>query len=343
MKWNKKKDVLFLAVGHGTQLNGIWDSGTTYGGYTEADLMLPIVQAAVKLLRKSGIRVLTDADKKNNKNMTATVEESNKKGCKLYASVHCDYAPAKGIMFYYGSADGKKFGDTIAKYCSKIMGIKNKGGKKDLEKYEVRGPKCPSIIFETGGIKNDLAKLKQSKKYGRAIAKAICKYLGVEVYVTTRTKLKRKVAETLAYMNAHHFKYCMQYKKCGTSWAKAKKTKLSNCATAMCYAMQQMGLLKPGQIFWISGTRIKCVGKGTAARLKSEFTIKHPKKTVKALKPKSGTIVGYSPYHTQMFVKFAKDKTPRFYSWGSNDAGKKQPRRKKGYDKKKIMTTMVAK
>ena len=53
MTWNKKTDSLFLAVGHGTQLNGVWDSGCAYGQYTEAALMLPIVKAAVKLLRKS--------------------------------------------------------------------------------------------------------------------------------------------------------------------------------------------------------------------------------------------------------------------------------------------------
>lgn len=345
MKWNKKKDSIYLAVGHGTMLNGKWDSGCAYSKYTEAELMLPIVRYAVALLRKSGVKVYTDADTKNNMNMTATVAAANKKKVTLYASVHNDYAKAtSGIMFYYGSAKGKAFGNSVCKTMAKLMDMKFKGGTKDTKKYEVYQPTMPSIILELGGIKVDIKKLKQSKKYGRALAKAICKYIGVEVYVSNRTKLMRKVASTVAYMNKHHFKYAKSYKKCGTSWAQACKTKRSNCATMICYAMQQLGLLKAGQIFWINGTSIKCVGKGTKARLKANFTIKHPKKSPKGAKIKKGTVCGYcNNPHTQMYAGLNTKSFPIWYSWGSSDVGDKQPKRKKSYDKKKIMTTLVAK
>lgn len=345
MKWDKKKDIIYIAVGHGTQLNGVWDAGCVYGKYNEAALMLPIVKAAVALLRKSGIRVVTDADTNNKQNMSATVAKANKtKGCKLYISIHCDYKGASsGIMYYYGSSDGKKFGDAVSKYCAKAMGLKFKGGKKDLEKHEVHVPTMPSIIYETGAIKADLKALKKSKTHGRAIAKSICKYLGVPVYVTTRTKLMRQVAKTVAYMNKHNFKYDMQYKDCGTSWAKAKKTKKSNCATMICYAAQQLGLLKAGQIFWITGTQIKCVGTGTRTRIKDKFKISHPKKSPKGAKLKKGVICGYSPYHTQMYAGLNKAGKPIWYSWGGSDVGDKQPKRKKSYDTKKVMTTLTPK
>lgn len=201
MKWNKKTDSIYLAVGHGTQTNGVWDSGCVYGKYTEADIMLPIVKAAVALLKKSGVKVYTDADKNNNKNMTATVAEANKKNVTLYASVHCDYYKAtSGVMFYYGSTKGKKFGDAVCKYMAKKMKLKFKGGTKDLQKYEVKGPKASSVILELGAIKADLAKLKEAKKYGRTLAKAICKYIGVTVYVSNRTKIARE-ADELCYPN----------------------------------------------------------------------------------------------------------------------------------------------
>ena len=64
--WNKTKDTFALMVGHGKSLDGRWDSGCVYGKYTEADLMFKIVKYAVKWLRKSGVSVLTDADKGNN-------------------------------------------------------------------------------------------------------------------------------------------------------------------------------------------------------------------------------------------------------------------------------------
>lgn len=345
MKWNKDTDILFLAVGHGTMINGKWDSGCAYSKYTEAELMLPIVKEAVKLLRKSGVRVLTDADKGNNKNMTATVAEANKRHVKLYASVHNDYSGASsGIMFYFGSAKGKKFGDTVCKFCSKAMNLRFKGGKKDLDKYEVKAPTMPSIILELGAIKADLPELKQSKKYGRALAKGILKYIGVPVYVSKRTRLRRRMGEVLAYMNVHHFKYCLQYKKCGTSWKQAKKTKRSNCATAVSYAMQLEDILEPGQIFWINGTTIHCVGKGCKARIKKYFKITHPKKTAKKAKVKSGYVCGYKANpHTQMFVKYNSKGIPLWYSFGPSDVGKKQPRHKQSYDKKPIQTVMAIK
>lgn len=196
MKWNKNKDVLALIVGHGKSLDGSWDPGCVYGEYTEAGLMLPIVKEAAKLLRKSGVKVLTDADKANNRNMKSSVAWANNNGADLYISVHCDYSAAStGVMFYYGDSTDKKLGDAVCKYIAKTMSMKNKGGKKDLAKFEINSPKAPSIILETGAIKADLSKLKQSKKYGRTIAKAILKYIGVPVYVTNKTKIARKAAE----------------------------------------------------------------------------------------------------------------------------------------------------
>ena len=270
MKWDKKKDALYLACGHGTQINGVWDSGCVYGKVTEADLMLPIVKAAVALLRKSGVKVYTDADKNNNKNMLATVDEANKKKVSLYMSVHCDYKGARsGVDPLYVSASGKKFGEYVGKYVAKIMGMKYFSTKR-TDLHELNATDAPSCILETGNIRDDLPKLKQSKKYGRAIAKAICKYIGVDVYVSESTKLKRRTAEVLAYMNKHNFKYARSYKVCGTSWAQAKKTKRSNCATMLSYAMQLEGLLSPGQIFWLNGTSVACVGDGCRKKLKQK-------------------------------------------------------------------------
>lgn len=345
MKWNKNSDILALQVGHGRSSDGTWDCGCAYNGYTEAGLMLPIVQAAVKLLRKSGVKVITDADDANNRNMKASVAWANNRGAKLYMSVHCDYKDAAaGIMPLYVSADGKKFADAVGKKVAKLLDMNYKGACKRTDLYELNATNMPSCIFETGSIKNDLKKLKESKAYGRALAKAICAYIGVPVYVSTRTKIKRKTAEILAYMNKHNFKYNKSYKACGTSWKQAKKTKRSNCATMICYALQELELLQPGQIFWINGTAIKCVGSGTKARIKKTFTIKHPKKSPKTAGLKAGYIVGYKDNpHTQEFVKWNKDKKPLWYSWGPSDVGKKQPRHKKSYDSKKIMTVLIPK
>lgn len=85
---------VYIACGHGTQLDGSWDPGCVFGNYTEAGLMLPITRAAVKHLRASGVTVYTDADDSNKKNMKATVAEANRQNVELYVSIHCDYSGA---------------------------------------------------------------------------------------------------------------------------------------------------------------------------------------------------------------------------------------------------------
>ena len=203
MKWNKKNDIFALMVGHGTMTNGKWDPGAAYGKYTEAALMLPIVKVAVKKLRQSGVRVLTDADKGNNRNMTSTVAWANKHKCKLYMSVHCDYkAATAGVAPQYKTKDGKNLGVEVGKKVAKLMGMKWKGAFKRTNLYELNATNMPAVIFETGAIKADLKYLKDYKKYGRSLAKAICAYLGVKYYVKPNAQKIADTAKKLAYKTA---------------------------------------------------------------------------------------------------------------------------------------------
>lgn len=180
MAWNVKKDILALMVGHGKSVDESWDSGCVYGKNTEAALMLAITKVAVAYLRGSGVKVLTDADKNNNRNMISCVKWANEKGADLYISMHCDYKLASaGVWPQYVSAAGKKAAKAIAKPVAKDMGMKYKGLKKRKDLYELNGTDMPAVLFEAGAIKADLKALKQSEKYGKAMAEAICKYLGV--------------------------------------------------------------------------------------------------------------------------------------------------------------------
>lgn len=348
MTWNKSKDVFALMVGHGRSLDGTWDCGCTYGKYTEAGLMLGIIKVAVKWLRKSGVKVITDADDANNRNMKASVAWANNKKAKYYMSVHCDYQKASaGVYPLYVSAKGKRMADKIGKRVAKSMGMKYKGACKRTDLYELNATNMPSVILETGSIKADLKYLKQYKKYGRALAKAICKYIGVEIYVYNRIKLLRKMAYIIAYMNSHHFKYTPKGKDCAFTWAGAKKKKKTNCCCTVCYGMQECGFLKPGQIFWCNGEKVSYIGKGTEAQLKKVARITHPNKVPKTAKPKRGYITGTKNNpHTMVFagwVKSGKNKHPVWYSWSPTDAGKKQPKHKPSYDNKKINTFVILK
>lgn len=344
IQWNKKNNILALMVGHGTQLNGIWDSGCVYGKYTEADLMLKIVKVAVKLLRKSGIRVITDADKGNNRNMKSSVAWANKVGARLYMSIHCDYKLQKaGVAPLFKTSSGKAMAVTVGKKVAKYMGMKYRGAFKRTDLYELNATNMPAVIFETGAIKADLKYLKDYKKYGRALARAICAYLGVKyVPLTNAERFNKKYAQILRYANEHNFKYRHDYDDCPHTWDGAKRARVMNCSLSVCFALQEIGLLPVGQSFFCnSKNKISYRGGLTAEKLKKIATIDHPNKKPKQLDLKKGDITGYGdPYsaHTMEFCKDTAKGTPMWCSWSEGDKGKDVPHVKKTYTNRVIST-----
>ena len=339
MKW-KKTDIFALMVGHGRSLDGSWDSGCVYGKYTEAGLMLNIVKVAVKWLRKSGVKVITDSDDANNRNMRASVAWANRKKARLYMSVHCDYSKAPaGVMPLYKTGEDKAMAVTVGKSVVKSMKMKYRGAVRRTDLFELNDPTMPSVIFETGSIKADLKKLKDYKAYGKALAKGICKYIGVPLYVSKSVMIRRKVKAVLLKMKELNFKYKVSGN--AMSWAGAKVKKTSNCSRMISYALQVAKVLEPGQVFWLNGDKLVCKGTGCKAKLLTSYTIIHPHKVPKKANLKKGDICGYKdPAHTQMFAGFDTLGRPRWYSYGPGDVAKAQPRHKKSYDKKKIDTIL---
>lgn len=181
MSWNKNKDIFCIMTGHGRGTDGKWDSGCTYGSYTEAGLMQNITVETVKHLRASGIKVVSDSDNNNNMNIIAGVAKANSVGAKFFMSVHCDYYLASaGVYPQYTSGTGKSMATKIGKAVAKELGMKWKGAAKRNDLYELNATNMPAVIFETGSIKNDLARLKDYKTYGKALAKAICGYISAD-------------------------------------------------------------------------------------------------------------------------------------------------------------------
>ena len=342
MKWTSK-DVLALMVGHGRSLDGSWDSGCVYGGHTEAALMLKIVKVAVKYLRRSGVKVITDADANNNRNMKSCVSWSNRTGCKIYMSVHCDYKLASaGVAPLFKTSADKALAVAVGKSIAKQMGMKWKGAFKRTDLYELNAPRTTSAncILETGAIKADLKYLKQYAKYGKALAKAICKYLGVTFRNHTTPYIIRVATNKIVKrMKELEFVYRKSYTKCATTWPGAKRKRTSNCSMAISYALQVAKVLPKGQFFWINGDNITCKGGLTLAKLKQIATITHPHKSPKNASLKKGDIVGYknSP-HTMEFAGWNKKGEPLWYSIGPNDIRCGKAHGKPSYNGKTIYT-----
>ncbi len=170
-----------VMCGHGKSLDGSWDGGCAWGMYTEAALMLPITQSAVRHLRAKGITVLSDADTGNDKNMIACVEWANKENAEIYISIHCDYSGAPiGVMPLYVSDKGKKLAEDLNRAITSGMDMASRGIQKRVDLYELNETEMPAVVLETGSIKLDLAFLKNFDKYGKCIADGICNYLGIK-------------------------------------------------------------------------------------------------------------------------------------------------------------------
>lgn len=193
-KVKQMSKTISVQCGHGVSIDGSWDSGCVYKGHTEAGLMLKITRAAVMYLRAAGIKVISDADHGNNKNMIEDVRWANRVGCDLYVSIHCDYSGApKGVMPLFVSGSGKKLGKCLEKSIKADMKMKSRGVQKRTDLWELNGTDMTACILETGSIKGDLATLRDyPDKYGKAIAKGICSYLGV----TFPASKKKPKAET---------------------------------------------------------------------------------------------------------------------------------------------------
>lgn len=156
---------------------------------------------------------------------------------------------------------------------------------------------------------------------------------------TTGKKLCKQAIRNFKKMQELGFKY--QVNGNASSWTKALKQKISNCATYVSYDLQSMGLLKEdkGQILWCSKGKVHYKGKGTEAQLKKVAEIKSPRKKPKDCMLRKGDICGYKdPAHTQIFYKYDKNGNALWYSYGPSDVHKKLPRKRGNYNTKKIMT-----
>lgn len=174
----KKSGKVYLAVGHGTMTNGVWDPGCVDGSHTEANLMYSIGLQAVKRLRELGFTVVSDADTKNNKNMVASVAEANRNRTDIYVSLHCDYnkAPSGTLPIVYpGSQSGIRLANCLIGSTRLRMGLGNRA-LLQRDDYEVSATNMPACIFETGSIRADINKLLDFNKYAEAIAQGIYDY-----------------------------------------------------------------------------------------------------------------------------------------------------------------------
>jgi len=175
----QKTGKIYLAVGHGTQSNGVWDCGCADGNYTEADLMLAIGKVAAAKLRDMGFDVNTDADTDNDKNIAVGVALANSWGADVYGSIHCDYnaAPSGTLPIAYpGSDEGVRLANCFIASAQARSGLGTRGIIQ-RDDWEVSDTNMTACIFETGSIRQDISLLLNAELYGEIVAQGFYDFM----------------------------------------------------------------------------------------------------------------------------------------------------------------------
>jgi len=137
--------------------------------------MLAIGKEAVARLRNMGFTVMSDADSNNNKNIAACVVESNNWGADVYVSLHCDYnlAPSGTLPIVYpGSTAGIRLANCLIASAKARLGLGTRGIIQ-RDDWEVADTEAVACIFETGGIRPDIALLTNAAAFGEVVAQGI--------------------------------------------------------------------------------------------------------------------------------------------------------------------------
>lgn len=152
---------------------------------------------------------------------------------------------------------------------------------------------------------------------------------------TNATKLLLSLKKIATELKKHPIKWSNNP---GTSSLAAtiKKNKI-NCACYISYGLQDIRVLPKNVTFWLDSS---VHGKG-ASYLKRKGKVTHPKVIPSKAKLKKGDICGFSKApHTMVYAGKDKHGHMLWYSAGGSDTKPKNygPKRKTGYEKKKVMT-----
>lgn len=185
---------VYIGVGHGGS-----DPGAVAFGFEEEDLNLDVAVACAEALMRSGLDVRISRTKDTDIWLEKRIKEANAFKADLAVDIHHNAGGGGGAEVYHSlvGGTGKKLAENILTEIVKI-GQNSRGAKvKDVNKDGrddfgfIRQTTMPAALVECAFIDNkkDLAivdTLAERKVMGEAIAKGICKTLGVTFVAETK-------------------------------------------------------------------------------------------------------------------------------------------------------------
>lgn len=193
---------VYIGVGHGNT-----DPGAVGNGLKEKELALDVAKALYDDLKRQGIEVKISRTDDSKVWLEQRITECNKFKSDLALDIHFNAGGGDGAEVYHTRllGTGKKLADNILAELKKI-GQNSRGAKVKLNDSGtdhfgfIRQTNCPAVLVECAFIDNktDIAiadTAAERKTMGIAIAKAVCKTLGI----TYKAETAKPAASTKVY------------------------------------------------------------------------------------------------------------------------------------------------
>lgn len=182
---------VFIDAGHGGK-----DPGATGNNLKEKDITLSVAKLIELELKQQGVEVLLSRSNDSYLTLDERTNKANKWGADALISIHCNDAEnktAQGIETFCYKFKYRKLADCVHNELLTSKVYTKDRGVKEANLHMVRESKMSACLTELAFIGNtqdaELLKTKQNV-FAKAIAKGICKYLGI-VFKDNSTSLPK--------------------------------------------------------------------------------------------------------------------------------------------------------
>lgn len=173
---------VYIDLGHGGNDSGALNKARNV---LEKNVVLEVGKLVDSKLRKCGLEVKLSRTNDTTKSLQQRTNEANAWGADCLVSIHvndADNRKAKGLETYCYKFKYRKLADYIQEECVKAKLYNQNRGVKEGNLHMVRESKMSAALIELFFINNeeDINKmLSKKEEFATAIAKGICKFLGV--------------------------------------------------------------------------------------------------------------------------------------------------------------------
>lgn len=173
--------IVFLSAGHGGR-----DPGACAYALTEKDINLRTLLECKSELERHRVKVVASRVTDEYDPVGQEVKEANASGADIAVSFHANAGGGDGFEAYYWSdnTDGKRLASLGEKHV-KALGQNSRGLKTGNHLYFIKHTKITAVLFESFFLDNDKDNdigdtVEKQKLFGKAYAKAILEYLGID-------------------------------------------------------------------------------------------------------------------------------------------------------------------